>query len=65
MGKHDLQFRKSFKDPELFRQACEIYLPDEIKSKLNVEIKTMNEEGTRTRVVQKMHAGQYITIICI
>ena len=37
MGKHDLQFRKSFKDPELFRQACEIYLPDEIKSKLKLE----------------------------
>ena len=37
MGKHDLQFRKSFKDPELFRQACEIYLPDAIKSKLKLE----------------------------
>ena len=37
MGKHDLQFRKSFKDPELFRQACEIYLPDEIKSQLKLE----------------------------
>jgi len=37
MGKHDLQFRKSFKDSELFRQACEIYLPDEIKSQLKLE----------------------------
>ena len=37
MGKHDLQFRKSFKDPALFRQACEICLPDEIKATLKLE----------------------------
>ena len=37
MGKHDLQFRKSFKDPALFRQACQVYLPDAIKSKLKLE----------------------------
>lgn len=37
MGKHDLQFRNTFKDPDLFRQACAIYLPPDIKDKLKLE----------------------------
>ncbi|WP_440616552.1 Rpn family recombination-promoting nuclease/putative transposase [Cysteiniphilum sp. 6C5] len=35
MGAHDLQFRKAFSDPNMFKVACEIYLPEDIKKKLN------------------------------
>ena len=35
MGAHDLQFRKAFSNPNMFKVACEIYLPQEIKEKLN------------------------------
>lgn len=37
MGKHDLQFRNTFKNPAIFQQACEIYLPEDIKAKLKLE----------------------------
>ncbi len=35
MGAHDLQFRKTFSNPDMFKLACQIYLPQEIKNKLN------------------------------
>ncbi|GGF92519.1 MULTISPECIES: Rpn family recombination-promoting nuclease/putative transposase [Cysteiniphilum] len=35
MGAHDLQFRKAFSNPNMFKAACEIYLPEDIKETLN------------------------------
>ena len=37
MGAHDLQYRKTFSDSEMFKIACQIYLPPEVRDKLNFE----------------------------
>ena len=32
MGAHDLQFRKAFSNPNMFKVACEVYLPEDINA---------------------------------
>ncbi|GGG08671.1 MULTISPECIES: Rpn family recombination-promoting nuclease/putative transposase [Cysteiniphilum] len=56
MGAHDLQFRNTFRDPDMFREACEIYLPKEVKDKINfstLKLRQMSGSFIRNLIIQQ------------
>lgn len=55
-NKHDLLFRKTFNNVEMFRKFCEIHLPEDLRSKINLDqlkLRKLSGSFIRTQIMSK------------